>query len=220
MCGASEDRAGAVVHQDEIADPNRQLTIRVNRVLHANARINAFLLGLFHRRFGRVHLAAFFNEISEFRVARDQLFRNRVIGCHGNKRRAAHRVRAGGIADNRVAAIFAVKRDFDPAGFSDPVGLHQFDLGRPVIEAVQRSEQFFGIVGDLKEPLHQLATLNLCTRAPAFSVDHLLVGEHGHINRVPVHDSFLTVNQTLSEKIDKQCLLLAVIFRVTGRELA
>ena len=74
------------------------------------------------------------------------------------------------------------------------------------------------MVRDLKEPLDQFTALNLCTRSPTLAVNDLLVRENGHINRVPVHDRFLAVDQALFKEIDEQRLLLAVILRITGRE--
>ena len=47
-------------------------------------------------------------------------------------------------------------------------------------------EQLVGEVGDAEEPLGQLAPLDRRARAPALAVDHLLVGEHGLVDRVPV----------------------------------
>src|SRR3989304_5758330 len=41
----------------------------------------------------------------------------------------------------------------------------------------------FGIVRNLEEPLRQLALLDLGPRAPAAPIDHLLIGEHGVIDR-------------------------------------
>ena len=51
---------------------------------------------------------------------------------------------------------------------------------------VEARQQIVGIVGDLEEPLGQLALLDRRARAPAAPVDHLLVGEHGLVDRVPV----------------------------------
>ena len=61
---------------------------------------------------------------------------------------------------------------------------------------------------------------NLGARPPALAVDHLLVGQNGHIDRVPVHHRVFAVNQPLFHEVDEHRLLLAVIFRVRGRKLA
>jgi hypothetical protein len=51
------------------------------------------------------------------------------------------------------------------------------------------------------------------------SVDHLLVGEHGLIDRIPIDQAFAPVGEIESEQIEKQRLLLAVILGIAGREL-
>ena len=63
MGRAGIDSARAVIHQDKVADPNRHLPIRPDRVTDGDAGIDALFLSLFHRRFGGVHLVAFNDEI-------------------------------------------------------------------------------------------------------------------------------------------------------------
>ena len=76
------------------------------------------------------------------------------------------------------------------------------------------------MVRDLEEPLRQLAPLDRCARAPAAAVLDLLVCQHGHIDRVPVHHSVFAVDQPLFEEVQKQRLLLAVVAGVAGGDLA
>ena len=73
--------------------------------------------------------------------------------------------------------------------------LHQPHLLRPALERVERVEQLLRVVGDLEEPLRQLALLDQRARAPAAAVDHLLVGEHGLVDRVPVDLRLLALDQ-------------------------
>ena len=47
---AAEDRAGAVVHQDEIGDIDRQLPVRIERMHRPDAGVEAHLLGGVDRR--------------------------------------------------------------------------------------------------------------------------------------------------------------------------
>ena len=96
--------------------------------------------------------------------------------------------------------------------------MHQFDLGGPIVQLVKCLKQFFGHVGNLEEPLGQVFAFNLGPGPPAFAVDNLFVGQHGHIDRIPVHGSVLAINQTRIKHVDEKGLLLAVIFRITGRE--
>ena len=43
--GAAEDRSGAVFHQHEIGDVNRQLPVRIERMDRADAGVETLLLG-------------------------------------------------------------------------------------------------------------------------------------------------------------------------------
>ena len=76
------------------------------------------------------------------------------------------------------------------------------------------------IVGDLEEPLRQLALLDQRAGAPAAAVDHLLVGEHGLVDRVPVHLRLLALDQPGLEEVEEHLLLVLVVGRVAGRDLA
>ncbi len=71
-----------------------------------------------------------------------------------------------------------------------------------------------------EEPLGELALLDRRARAPAAPVDHLLVGEHGLVDRVPIDLRFLARHQARSEEIEEQLLLVLVIARIAGRDLA
>ena len=95
MCRTAKYSACTVIHHDKITDPDGQLLIRIDRVLNAYASIHALLRGFFHSGFGRVHLAAFRDELGQIRAISLKRFRDRVIRCHSDKRRTAHCVRAG-----------------------------------------------------------------------------------------------------------------------------
>ena len=86
--------------------------------------------------------------------------------------------------------------------------------------AVEAVEQLLGEIGDLQEPLVELAPLDRRARAPAAPVDHLLVGEHGHVDRVPIDLALLAVDEARLEQIEEQRLLVPVISGVAGGELA
>ena len=96
---------------------------------------------------------------------------------------AGHRLRIEREADQQALAA------------ADPVLLHQPDFFRPAVELVERGEQVLRIVADLEEPLRQLALLDQRAGAPAAAVDDLLVGEHRHVDRVPVHLGLLALDQ-------------------------
>ncbi len=56
-------------------------------------------------------------------------------------------------------------------------------------------EQLIGVMRDLEKPLRQLFLLDERAGTPAAAVDHLLIGEHSVIDRVPVHLALLAVNE-------------------------
>ena len=102
----------------------------------------------------------------------------------------------------------------------DPVALHEADLFRPTIEPVEAGEQIVRIIGDLEEPLGEFALLDDRPGTPAAAVDHLLVGEHRLIDRVPIDLRLLARDQAGVEEIQEQLLLMLVIARIAGRDLA
>jgi hypothetical protein len=89
-----------------------------------------------------------------------------------------------------------------------------------LIECIEAGEEFVGEVGDLEEPLAQLALLDERARPPAAAVDHLFVGEHGHVDRVPIDRGFLAVDQPGGEEIEEQRLFVAVIVGLASSEFA
>ena len=76
---------------------------------------------------------------------------------------------------------------FRALGAADPVLLHQFDALGPARQLVQPGQQFRREIGDLQEPLREEFLFDQGAGEPAAAVDHLLVGEHGVVHRVPVH---------------------------------
>ena len=85
---------------------------------------------------------------------------------------------------------------------------------------VERVQQFFRIVADLEHPLIEIALLDHGARAPAAAVDHLFVGEHGVVDRVPVHFAILARHQARFPEVEKHFLLVLVVGRIAGRDLA
>ncbi len=115
-----------------------------------------------------------------------------------------------------------IEREADQQALAaaDPVLLHQPDFFRPAVERVERVKQFLGVFGDLEEPLAHLALLDQRAGAPAAPLDHLLVGQHGLIDRIPVHLALLALDQAGVEKIEEHFLLMLVIGRIAGGDLA
>ena len=105
-------------------------------------------------------------------------------------------------------------------GAADPVLLHQPDFFRPAVERVERVEQILGKRRDLEKPLRQLALLDQRAGAPAAAVDHLLVGQHRLIDRIPVHLRLAPLDQAGAQEVEEHLLLVPVIGRIAGRDLA
>ena len=105
-------------------------------------------------------------------------------------------------------------------GAADPVSLHEADLFRPAVERVQAVEQLLRHRRDLEEPLRQVALLDRRVGAPAAPVDHLLVGEHGHVDRVPVDLGGLALDQAGAPEVEEHFLLVLVVARIAGGDLA
>ena len=222
---AAEDGAGAVFHQNEIGDVNGELPRRVERMQRLDAGVEAHLLGGVDRRLRGAHLLAVGDERRELGIFRRRGKAERMIGRQRHELGAEQSVRPRG--ENLQLAFFIgrggrIEHEAQRQAFraADPVLLHQPDFFRPALERVERLEQVFRIIADLEEPLRQLALLDHRARAPAAAVDHLLVGQHGVVDRVPVHLRLLALDQPGFEKIEKHFLLVLVIGRIAGGDLA
>ena len=219
MAGAAEQRAGAIIHQHEIGDKHRQADAGIERVDDAETGVEAQLFLGFDIGSCSAAGLAFGDEGRQCWVGLTTLARQRVIGGDGGETGAEQRVGPGGENVEATAALYR-KGEAQPGGAADPVFLHQFDLVRPLIERLEPVDQIVGEIGDLQEPLVQLAAFDQRARSPAAAVDHLLVGQHGHVDRIPVHRRFLAINKTSGQHVEEQRLFLAVIIRLASGQLA
>ena len=105
-------------------------------------------------------------------------------------------------------------------GAADPVALHQPDLVRPALELVDRRQELLGEGRCAEEPLGQIALLDQRAGAPAAPVLHLLVGEYGLLNRIPIDLGLLAQHEAGPEEVEEELLLVLVVFGIAGRELA
>jgi hypothetical protein len=217
--GHGHDRAGAVAHEHEVRDPDRHL-LAGDRMDRAEAGVDAFLLGGFDVGFRGAAVAAFLDERSDERLALRGLLRERMLGGDGEIGHAHERVRARREHGQRFAFAFDGELDFEAFGAADPVALHRLDGIRPARQRVEAVEQFLGVVGDLEEPLRNFALLDERAGAPAAAVDDLLVGEHGLVDRVPIHDRVLAIGEPFLEQAHEHALLVDVVVGATGREFA
>ncbi|MCY1167703.1 hypothetical protein D9M73_76730 [compost metagenome] len=217
--GNAEHGPCPIVHQHEIGDVDGQLDRRVERVSRRQPGVETELF--LRLQFRRSRPAAFAqgDEVGRGRIALSQRLRNRMVGGDGDEARAEDRVGARGEDLDRTA-IGQRKAELQPLAATDPVFLHQPDLVGPMFEAAQSFEQFVGEIGDLEEPLRQLAPLDQRARAPAAPVDDLLIGEHGHVDRVPIDRAFLAIDQAVREQVQEQRLFVPVIIRLARRQLA
>ncbi len=125
----------------------------------------------------------------------------RVLGRHGAEGDAHDGVCAGG-KDVQAAVLYQlavgivdVVREGKAQAFAlaDPVFLHQAHAVGPAGERglgvadLHVVEQFLRVVGDLEVVAGDFAFFYQCAGAPAAPVNHLLVGQHGLVYRVPVH---------------------------------
>ena len=221
---AAEDGPGAVVHQDEVGDIDRHGPVRVERVDHPQPGVEAFLLGLLQRLFRGAHAAAVGAERGQPLDPPLQRPGQRMIRRDRREAGPEQGVVAGGVGLelgplDQIARRY-LKAELQPLRAPDPVALHGAHLLGPLVQPVERRQQLLGHVRDLEEPLGQLAPLDRRARAPALAVDHLLVGQHRVVDRVPVHHRGFARHQPGLQHVEEHRLLLGVVFRVAGGELA
>ena len=185
---------------------------------HVDAQRHAALVHGFQRGFLDVGLLRLIDERRNRLAARRRLQRQRMLRRHRNEAHAIERVRTRGEHGDVFVAIGQPEVDLQTFGATDPVGLHGLDRVRPVRQLVQFGQQLVRVVRDLQEPLRNLALLHHGAGTPAASVDHLLIGQHRLVDRIPVHDRGLLVDQALLVELDEEPLLPAVIRRLTGRQ--
>ncbi len=222
---AAEDGAGAVVHEHEVRDVDRKRPGRIERVDRLHPGVEAELLGLLDQLLRRAGVLALRDEGGERRILGGRGGRKRMVGRERHELRAEQRVvarREDLDLALRVRRGLRVEREADEQslGAADPFLLHEPHFVRPAVESGERVEKLLAVMRDREEPLRQLALLDLRAGAPALAVDHLLVGEHGAVDRVPVHLRGLAGDQAGVEEIEKEALLLGIILDVAGGELA
>ncbi len=190
-------------------------------MLHPIAGVEAQLFLRLQLGRGRAARLAALDEGGRLGIRLGQFARDRMVRRDRDEACAEDRVGTGRIdLDRRREGRDGGEAELEPLAAADPVLLHQLHLVRPLLECRQTLQQLVGEVGDLQEPLVQLALLNERARAPAAPVDHLLVGQHGHVDRVPVNRRFLAIDQPACIQVEEQRLLMPVIIGLAGRDLA
>ncbi len=223
MRGAAEDGAGAVIHEHEIGDPDRDAPIGVERMAHGQAGGEAALLGRLDGGGCGSEAAALRDEGGGVRILFGQGKRYGVLGRQGHEGHAEERVGAGGIDLNLGDALGGLGEREAHAGAlapADPIGLHKAHTLRPAVHLVERRQQVGREAGDAEEPLRELLLLDQRAGTPAAPVDHLLIGEDGAVLGIPVDPTLLTLDQPIGEEIEEEALLLAIVARLAGGEFA
>ena len=145
---AAEDGAGAVLHEHEVGDVDRQRDPFDQGVLAAEAGIEADLLGALERLLAGGGRGAFGDERREPGVARRERHAQGVIGRDRHEARAEQRVRPGREHLEIVVAAVDLEPHAGADRAADPALLHGPDLVGPALEAGQRLEQLLAVVGD------------------------------------------------------------------------
>ena len=223
--GTAEDRAGAVLHQNEIGDVDGKLSTLDHGMRDAHAGIEALLLLRLQFGEARAVTVTFLDERFGFGVRLGDDARKTVIGRDRQERRAEQRIGTRGEDLDDLDAFrrgTGDRREADEQSLRapDPVRLHQADFVGPALERVERIEQLLRVGGDLEHPFGLLALLDERAGAPAAAVDHLFVREHGAVYRVPIHLPRLAIDEPRREHVEEELLLLVVIFEIASGELA
>ena len=223
MRGYGHNRAGAVIHEDVICNPDGYLfaVIRINRA--ASGIDTVFVDGADVTNFFRLTL--FSDQLvdlpAQIGVARGQVRHDGMLGRKLYRSRAIDRVHAGGEnADIRTGATLELESHQRAFTAANPVTLHEAHFFRPVLELVQIAEQFLGVFSDSQEPLLEFALLDKRIFVPpATAVDDLLIGQHGRALRTPVDLALLAIGQSALVELEEEPLVPAVVLRQTGRDL-
>ena len=103
----------------------------------------------------------------------------------------------------------------------NPVALHGAHFFRPAAQLVEIAKQFIRVLGDFQKPLFQFALLDRrIFVAPAATINHLLIRQHGRALRTPIDFALLTIGKALLVELQKKPLVPLVIFREASCNLA
>ena len=152
-----------------------------------------------------------------------------MLRGHRAKRNAHDGVCARGkhihtpITDQGAAGIFdrVGKRKAHAFALANPVFLHQLDALGPAGQAgLHMVQKLLRVVGNLEVIARNLALFHQRAGTPAAPVNHLLIGQHRLVHRVPVHHLGFAVGHATIEHLQKQPLVPLVIGGVAGSHFA
>ena len=221
MGRAAEDGARAVVHEDEVGDPDGQIEGGVEGMADPQPGIEAQLLGSLDLGLGHRAAPAGVDEGGSLGTARRDFRRQGMVGGHPHEGGTEEGIGSCRIDLQPVRSrrIGEAEGEAGPPGPANPVLLHDPDLLGPALQGLQVVGQGVGVVGDPQEPLAETALLHHRAGSPAPAVDDLLVGQDCLVHRVPVDQALLAIDQALLEQVQEPGLLAPVIAHVAGREL-
>ncbi len=219
MCRHRHHRAFAIAPEHVVGDEHRE-PVAGERMHDELAGGHALFFHGGHVGLGHGTGLAFGDEGGEGRIAFRRTGGERMFGGHGDIGRAHQRIGTCRIhlelAGNADAGFVVVEHDVGAKALADPVALHGAHLLRPALELVEVVQQFFGVLGDAEVVHRDFALLDDGAGTPPAAVDHLFVGEHGLVDRVPVHGARFLVDHALLEQAREQPLFPAVVVRLAG----
>ena len=215
------DRAGAVLHQHVVGDPDGD-RLAVDGIDHAAAGEDAGLLLLLGpldlgQRGRAPHV------VDDGRLvlgAAGQLDRQRMLGRQHEERRPEQRVRARG-EHRQLDRGSCSTRKTTSAPSLRPIQLRCMVTTRSGQFTVSRSSSSrCGVVRDLEEPLLQVLRLDQAAAPLAVAVDHLLVGQHRLVDGAPLDGRLAAVGQPGLEQPQEDPLRPLVVLGLARRDLA
>ncbi len=214
------DRAGAVVHQHVVGDPDRDLRV-VHRVRRVEPGEDAGLL--LCRSTLLTALDGGSGDVVAQRVglgrALEQLLDERVLRSEHEERRAVERVGTRREDGDVLVELGDPELDLGALRAADPVALHRLDAVGP-LDLLQVVEQFVGVRRRLEEPLVEVLRHDLGAAVLAAPVVHLLVRQHDLVDRAPLDGRALPVREPRAEQLQEEPLVPAVVLGLVGRDQA
>ena len=213
------DRAGAVAHQHEVADPDRD-ALAAEGVRGVAPGEDALLLQLAGLPLAPVLGAQPLHGGAGLGGGLGhQLVDARVLGRQHHEGGAVDGVDARG-EDAQGGAALDREVDLGPVRAADPVALLREHALRPGLQVLHVVEQLVLVGRDAQEPLLHPAFLHLALAAPADAALGLLVGQHRLAGGAPVDGGLGAVGDAALEHAQEEPLVPAVVLRVAGGDLA
>ena len=221
MCRNAHDGAGTIIRQYIVGGPDRNLRAiqRIDRI--SSGKYTGFILirdchAVYVRLVGCI-LNILFHCFSG-------LIRRQTL-CQGMLRAENHEgctiegVRAGRINLDLLIPAFNREINLRTVALADPVGLHLFDLFRPV-KTIQAFQKTVCIFRDLQHPLAQILLGHSSSAALAAAVDNFFICKNRFAGRAPVQRIFLFIGKSMLKQLHKDPLRPLVVSRIRRIYLA